>query len=96
MNTRTKEEKLKIAQQKRLAETFLFIGCAAIAFLLAYEIALSNRCDFTGSKLAVVIVPVCAAMGNLAASSIPFLFGCISLFFAFWSPFRRRTTAPKI
>jgi len=95
MNTRTKEERFKIAQQKRRGEMLLFIGCAAIAFLLAYEIASSSRCDFTGSKLAVVIVPVCAAMGNVAAATIPFLFGCISLLFTFWSPFHRRTTAPK-
>jgi hypothetical protein len=95
MNTRTKEEKFKIAQQKRHAETLLFIGCATIAFWLAYEIASSSRCDFTGSKLAIIIVPVCAAMGNVAAATIPFLFGCISLLFTFWSPFRRRTTAPR-
>ena len=89
MNTLTKEARLKRAQNKRLEYRLLFIAVATMSFWLAYSIFSSNRCDFTGSKLAVVIVPLCMSMGNIAAAAFPFMVGCFFLVIAVWSTWPR-------
>ena len=72
-------------QEKRVAPVFLFIAVAVIFYWLAFRVFTVTDCEFFGSKLALVIVPACAAFGNQGAAVFPFLIASASLFMGFLS-----------
>ena len=82
MDKRTSDLRKHRLQQKRVVPVFLFFAVATIFYGLSFLVATAQDCEFFGSKLAFVIVPACAALGNQAAAAIPFLIACASFFMA--------------
>ena len=72
-------------QQARFAPVLLSLVVAALFSWLAFRVFTGIDCEFFGSKLALVVVPTCTALGNQAAAVIPFLIASASLFFAIQS-----------
>ena len=58
---------------------FLFVGVAALGYWLSYRVFTADSCEFFGSKIALVVVPACMALGNTAAAALPFLLASLSL-----------------
>jgi hypothetical protein len=84
------DKKKSIAEKQRKKQrnwhtTMLFIAACIIGYWLAYQIFTASDCEFFGSKLAYVIVPICTAMGNVVAAIIPFAFGSLSAWLAWQS-----------
>lgn len=72
-------------KQRKWHTTMLFIAGCIISYWLAYRIFTASDCEFFGSKLAYVIVPICTAMGNEVAAFIPFALGSLSAWLAWQS-----------
>lgn len=60
----------------------LFVGVAVLGYWLTYRVFTADSCEFFGSKIALVIVPACMALGNRGAATLPFLFASLSLLLA--------------
>jgi len=74
-----------------LGPIFLFFSVAALFYWMAFRVFAAADCEFFGSKIALVIVPACAAFGNQAAAVFPLLMGSASLLIGFlsWKPDRK-------
>jgi hypothetical protein len=80
MDKRTSNRRKRRLQEKRLAPVFLFILVAALFYWLSFRVFTATDCEFFGSKIALVIVPACAAFGNQGVAVFPFLIASASLF----------------
>jgi hypothetical protein len=58
---------------------FLFVGVAVLGYWLTYRVFTADSCEFFGSKIALVVVPACMALGNRGAATLPFLLASLSL-----------------
>jgi hypothetical protein len=85
MDKRTSKLRKQRLQQKRVAPILLFLTVAILSYWLSFRVFTSIGCDFSGSKVALVIVPACLALGNKGAAAIPFLLACASFFMAIQS-----------
>lgn len=80
MDKKTSNRRKQRLQEKRLAPVLLFIAVAVLFYWLSFRIFTGTDCEFFGSKIALVIVPACAAFGNQGAAAFPFLIASTSLF----------------
>ena len=85
MDKRTSDWRKQRLKEKQLAPVFLFISVAVLFYWLSFRVFTATDCEFFGSKLALVIVPACAAFGNQGAAVFPFLIATASLFMGFQS-----------
>lgn len=90
MDKKTSNLKKQRLQEKRLTPVFLFIAVAVMFYWLAFRVFTATDCEFFGSKLALIIVPACAAFGNQGAAAFPFLIASASLFMGVLSLRRSR------
>lgn len=101
MGKRTSNRRKQRLQEKRLAPVFLFIAVAVLFYWLSFRVFTATDCEFFGSKIALVIVPACAAFGHQGAAAFPFLIASASLFMgivslrAYRNLTRRIWTPPK-
>ena len=58
---------------------FLFVGVAVLGYWLSYRVFTADSCEFFGSKIALVVVPACIALGSRGAATLPFLLASLSL-----------------
>lgn len=80
MDKKTRNRRKQRLQEKRLASVLLFMAVAVLFYWLSFRIFTGTDCEFFGSKIALVIVPACAAFGNQGAATFPFLIASTSLF----------------
>ena len=85
MDKRTSIRKKQLLREKRLGPVFLFVAVAALFYWLSFRVFTATDCEFFGSKIALVIVPACAAFGNQGAAVFSFLIASASLFMGFLS-----------
>lgn len=82
MDTRTSNRKRLRLQQKRLGNVLLFLAVAILFYWLSFRVFTAQDCEFFGSKLALLVVPACALLGNHGAAAIAFTIASASLFLA--------------
>jgi hypothetical protein len=85
MDKISSERRKRQFQEKRLTAVFLLVSFSALFYWLSFRVFTSTDCEFFGSKLALVIVPVCVAFGNQGAAAFPFIFATVSLIMALLS-----------
>lgn len=80
MDKSTSNRKKNRLQEKRLGSVVLFIAVAVLFYWLSFRVFIATDCEFFGSKIALVLVPACVALGNKGAAVFPFLIASASLF----------------
>jgi len=90
MAMQTGNRRTQRPRQKQVELALLFFAVAVVLYWLSVRIFMAQDCEFFGSKLALVIVPACAVLGNQAAAAIPFVVACALLLMAVLSYTGRR------
>lgn len=85
MDKRTSDRRKQRLKRKQLAPIFLFIAVTVVFYWLSFRVFTATDCEFFGSKIALIIVPACAAVGNQGAAALPFIIATASLVMAFLS-----------